>query len=250
MKARLTNQRLADAISWDLFLLILHWLIEKEWNVFGWVFLILQWGHMAHSVNIGVLGLHNFSVGQDFIASKCNKSKADQTGEKCHKKHLYNNPFQLIWFSLENDHFKDTELLFQNSSNEANAASQCYCKQISKLFKKYSEDLVAFIHPDHANMHGVQKGSATHACLGTTLPLSFASIANHGEWSLGHVLDVYWHFSKPSDYHLGRILARMDPNIEKFSMLPPHWKTTDPMSNEHIKQGMLMMFATIYRNGV
>ena len=57
----------ADAISWDLFLLILHWLIEKEWNMFGWVFSILQWGHIACLINIGVLGLHNFSIGQDYI---------------------------------------------------------------------------------------------------------------------------------------------------------------------------------------
>ena len=37
----------------------------------------------------------------------------------------------------------------------------------------------------------------------------------------------------------------MDPNSEKFFILPTHWKTTDLMSNEHIRQGMLMMFATI-----
>jgi hypothetical protein len=46
-------------------------------------------------------------------------------------------------------------------------------------------------------------------------------------------------------YYLGRVLAGMDPNSEMFSTLPPHWKPTDPMSNEHIRQGMLMMFATI-----
>lgn len=134
----------ADAISWDLFLLILHWFIEKEWNVFGWVFSILQWGHMARSNNIGLLGLHNFSVGQDYITSKYDKSKADQTGEKCHEKHLYDNPFQPIastflslgvWLSLENSHFEDTELLFQKYSNEPNAASQRYCKQLTELFK-------------------------------------------------------------------------------------------------------------------
>lgn len=37
----------------------------------------------------------------------------------------------------------------------------------------------------------------------------------------------------------------MDPNSEVFSTLPPHWNLTDPLSNESIRQGMHMMFATI-----
>jgi hypothetical protein len=72
-----------------------------------------------------------------------------------------------------------------------------------------------------------------------------SSIAARGEWSLGRVLDLYWHFAEPGDTFLGRILAGLDPSSEEFGVLPPHWKLDDPMSNERIKEGMNLMFATI-----
>jgi hypothetical protein len=59
-----------------------------------------------------------------------------------------------------------------------------------------------------------------------------SSIAARGEWSLGHVLDLYLHFAEPGDTFLGCILAGLDPSSEEFGVLPPHWKLDDPMSNE------------------
>ena len=56
---------------------------------------------------------------------------------------------------------------------------------------------------------------------GTTAPPSVASVANQGEWSIGAVLDVYWHFAKPGDHYLGRVLSGLDPNHPDFSVLLP-----------------------------
>jgi len=142
---------------------------------------------MACSINIGGLGLHCFQVGEDNVIVKYDKHKTDQAGEKVHYKHCYDNPFDAVvslflalgvWLSLESSRFEVTELLlFQDDNNEANAASQCYCTWLCELFAKYTDTLKQFICVDHANTHGIRKGSATKASSGTTCPPPVSSIA-------------------------------------------------------------------------
>ena len=101
---------------------------------------------------------------------------------------------------------------------------------------------------EHANVHGVWKGSATKAVSGTTCTPSIASIANRGEWSLGLVLDVYWHFSEPGDHYLGRVLAGLDPNEPDFGILPPHFDIEDnPLDNKFIYEAMQLMYGPILK---
>ena len=68
----------------------------------------------------------------------------------------------------------------------------------------------------------MRKGSATMACNGTTCPPSISSLAQRGEWSIGKILDIYWHFAAPGDTFLGRILAGFDPNAPSFATPPVH----------------------------
>jgi hypothetical protein len=77
-----------------------------------------------------------------------------------------------------------------------------------------------YIRSDHANSHGIRKGSATKVTAGTTLHPPTSSIAAQGEWSLGQILDIYWHFAERGDHYLGRCLAGLDPNSEDFAILP------------------------------
>jgi len=88
---------------------------------------------MARSINIGVLALHNFRVGEDHGICQYDKSKADQTGEKVHDKHFYDNPHDSIvsifcalgvWFCLQGSHFEKTENLFQAQNAGAMTACQ------------------------------------------------------------------------------------------------------------------------------
>ena len=99
---------------------------------------------------------------------------------------------------------------------EADAASQRYCTQLSELFTQYADQLKQFICVDHANTHGICKVSATKVSSGTTCPPPVSSIATRGEWSLGHILDLYWHIAEPGDTFLGRVLAGFDPNGEEY----------------------------------
>jgi len=80
-----------------------------------------------------------------------------------------------------------------------------------------------------------------YAVSGTTAAPSLPSIAQQGEWSMGQVLDVYWHFLKVGDQYLGRVLACLDPNSFEFGSLPPHWNITNPMDNKYIRAGMESM---------
>jgi len=158
---------------------------------------------MAQSINIGVLALHNFDVGEDHGICKFDKSKTDQTGEKAHKKHFYNNPKESlvsiflalgVWFSLKSSQFEMTENLFQSVSVGAVTASQCYCAQLCELLKNHRNAIEIYICLDHANSHGICKGSGMHASSGTTAPPPVSSIAVQGEWTLGKVLNFYWYF--------------------------------------------------------
>jgi hypothetical protein len=65
--------------------------------------------------------------------------------------------------------------------------------------------------------------------LGTTLPPPPSSIAAQGKWSLGRILDFYWHFAEPGDHYLGCCLADLDPNSEDFAILPPHFTVSNPI---------------------
>jgi hypothetical protein len=210
------DEQEADPITWSLFRKILQWALDRK-NMYLWVFSILQWNCMARSINIGILVLHCFRVGEDVIIVRYDNSKADQTGEKVSDKHVYDNPFDPlvsvflalgVWFCLESARFEHTEYLFQEDEKEDNAASQQhYCSQLTKLFKTYHDELVQFILAGHVNTHGIRKGSATKFSSGTTCPPPVSSIPSCEEWSMGKVLDLYWHFAGPGDTYLGRILA-------------------------------------------
>jgi hypothetical protein len=183
------DEQEADPISWSLFRLMLGWLLESK-NVFVWVYSILQWNCMARSINIGVLGLHNFRLGEDSVICKYDKTKADQAGEKVADKNIYANPFDpltcphlalAIWLWYDSSNLEFSEAFFKRNETEDNAASNRYCSQISELMRQKCEIVREYIRVEHANSHGTRKGSATMAISGTTVPPSVSSIAARGE---------------------------------------------------------------------
>ena len=71
------------------------------------------------------------------------------------------------------------------------------------LVEANMDAVIHYIQISHMNAYGIRKGSATLAASGTACPPPIPSIAWHGEWSMGSVLDVYWHFAEPGDHYLG-----------------------------------------------
>jgi hypothetical protein len=102
------------------------------------------------------------------------------------------------------------------------------------LIEANMDAVIHHIQIFHMNTYGIRKGSATLAASGTTCPPPIPSIARRGEWSMGSVLDVYWPFSEPGVYYLGRILAGLDPKKSSFETLPPHRTIVNPLENEHV----------------
>ena len=250
------DQTDADPISISLYRLLLKYAIDSN-NIFVWFWTLAQWNCMARCASIDPLGFHNVKLGVDSLVVKYDDSKADKAGEKLSEKNIFANPFQWqecfwtgmgVWLALREGEGQTGDCFFlHNGLLEGNAS------------KKYAEQLVGMIQPhlttvgNHINIkkfnpYGTRKGSATHAVSGTTMPPSIPSIARRGEWSIGSVLDVYWHFGSVGDQYLGRILAGLDPMSPNFDVLPPHWNISDPMSNEFVKRGMNLTYKNFMEN--
>jgi hypothetical protein len=75
-----------------------------------------------------------------------------------------------------------------------------------------------------------------------TLPPPTSSIAACSKWSLGQILDIYWHFAEPGDHYLGCCLAGFDPNSLDFACLPPHFTVTNPMEHPQIREAIELMY--------
>ena len=251
-KDGLLDEQEADPIPYTLFRQLLQWSLDGS-NIFLWVFTILQWNCMARSINIGVLGIHNFQIGNDSIKIRYDSSKSDQTGEKVNDKNVYANPLDpvvcshlalAVWFALEDCHFENSELLFQETADQQTVSSSRYCAQLGALITQFWDVVKTYLRPKHANTHGIRKGVATFVSAATTCPPPVSSIKARGEWSLGRVLDLYWHFAEPGDHYLGRCIAGLDPDSEDFATLPPHFNMSNPMENPKVEQAIRTLYAT------
>ena len=89
--------------------------------------------------------------------------------------------------------------LFLDRGKDVKTASHKYCEQLDSIAKRHSEELEVHMKSSQFNPHGFRKGSATYAASGTTMAPSIPSIARRGEWSIGKILDVYWHFLSSGD---------------------------------------------------
>ena len=243
----------ADPISTTLYRLILGWAVMGG-NTFLWFWTLTQWNCMARGASVDPLGFRNFRVANDSITCKYDDSKADKEGDKLSEKNIYANPldFRQCWWTgfglytaLYVEQVAKSGNLFLRHGSKEGSASTRYQEQLIGIIKKKNGVVELHIRVEHANAYGLRKGSATYATSGTTCPPPISSIARRGEWSLGKVLEVYWHFAEPGDHYLGRILAGLDPSSPNFGVLPPHFTLVDPMENEDVKLAMHQMYGPI-----
>ena len=245
------TEKEADPISFPLYRHICQTALT-EGDIFVWCFTIMQWNCIARSINIGNLRFNCLSVGQDSCVVKYWDTKKDKTGEKTCPKNCYANPKDpsicfftslACYLAINNETYTGKDTIFLASDTKETSAAQKYCRKLSMFLKKMTLTVKEFIRPDHANAHGIRKGSATRATSGTTCPPPPASVAHRGEWSLGKVFDIYWLFAECGDQYLGRILAGLDPNSLEFAVLPPHF--VQGMDNNFIFIAMNMTFKNI-----
>lgn len=247
------EEKSADPISTTLFLLILSWAIQEN-NIYLWFWTLTQWTCMARCASIDALAFHNFSLGSDSIKCKYDDAKANKDGEKLSEKNIFANPYDYkqcwwtafgVYCCIESSKLTKDEKLFLNAGAKLGTASSRYQEQLLGLMKKKKDIVSQHIRWDHANAYGLRKGSATHATSGTTCTPSLPSIARRGEWSMGQVLDVYWHFCQSQDLFLGRILGGLDPTKASFGVLPAHFTVIDPLNDADIKKAADMCFGRL-----
>ena len=77
-------------------------------------------------------------------------------------------------------------------------------EQLMSLIQPHLQEVANHMDVLRLTAYSNWKGSTTHAVSGTTMPPSTTSIARRGEWSIGVVLDCYWHFASVGDHYLGR----------------------------------------------
>jgi hypothetical protein len=129
-----------------------------------------------------------------------------------------------------------TENLFIPPGTKYKTAAQNFAHQIGAIGQRHAETIKKYLRLSHFNIHGLQKGSGTHAASATTCPPLFTSIACRGEWSMGKILDVYFRFAAGGDYYLGQLLSLKDPMAATFKTPCPHWKDpNDPRIREALK---------------
>ena len=177
-----------------------------------WTYSLLQWNCMARSKNIGELAYHNCTAGNDFIKIRYGKRTGDHDGEKIRDKHFYANPFNplvcpvlelCVWLTLASQILWSATSLLAVENGGANAPTNKYTSSLSQLLQKNIDAVGDYIWKNHANLHGLRKGSTFYAMTGPTWPSSGASISNRGDWLMGVILDAYWNFSKPGNRFLG-----------------------------------------------
>ncbi len=160
---------------------------------------------MARSASIDPLAFHHFNLGIDSIIGKYDDSKADKIGERLSEKNIYANPlnWHMCWWtgmaiycSIFPVDLEQHERLFLRPGVKDGAAEVKYCEQMLGIVGKHQEEIMTHMRQDHLNPYGLRKGAATHAVSGTTASPSIPSIARRGEWSMGPVLDVYWHYPR------------------------------------------------------
>ena len=149
---------------------------------------------MERSNNIGELAYHNFTTGNEFIKIRYNKTKTDQDGEKIRDKHVYVNPFNPlvcpvlalgVWLMLESKRLGSKTTVFGGENVGADAPTNKYTSSLSQLLQKNIDTVGEYIRKNHANVHGLRKGSVSYATSGSNYPpllLRKLSIEMNGPW--------------------------------------------------------------------
>ena len=113
------------------------------------------------------------------------------------------------YFCIHDEAWKEQkDSIFRNrNAKQKGTEAHRYCNQISKIYAANKEQIKEYVRANHFNPHGTRKGATVCASSSTTLPASLAAMANHGEWTIPMMFEIYLGFAEPGDQYLGRLLA-------------------------------------------
>ena len=200
------------------------------------------------------IALHSIKKGiSDSLTLKYDETKMDKTGEFVQEKNCYSNPQKPLYciftalgcyLSINAESLENNERLFVAPGSKYRTAAQTFARHVHEMGIRHADTIKNYVRLSHFNIHGVCKGSGTHAASATTCPPLFTSIACRGEWSMGKILDIYFRFAAGGDYYLGQLLTLKDPMTAEFNTPCPHWKEPDdPLVLEgiHVTFGKILL---------
>ena len=225
---------------------------------------------MGRSINIDPLGFQDLSRtgGADSVVIQYDSNKKDKTGKSTPQKQYYVNLIKRIvcmllalgcYLCLFQDKFDQALDNIFCLSGKIGSAADSYCKCLKEMVstkqvpagtgleevERKSQDTVIkrCYRLGHFHPRGTRKGAATHVTTNTMKPPSVPWFLLRGDWSIGKVLDIYLRWSQLGNTYVGRLLCRLDPNSEDFSILSPHFR--EGMENDYIQEAMRCCFGPI-----
>ena len=161
-----------------------------------------MWHLMACLINVDSIALNSIKKGiSGSITFKYDETKMDKTGEFVQEKNCYSNPHEPLYcvstalgcyLSINAESLEKNERLFVAPGSKYRTAAQTFARHVHEMGIRHADTIKNYVRLSHFNIHGVCKGSGTHAACATTCPPLFTSIACRGEWSMGKILDIYF----------------------------------------------------------
>lgn len=190
------EEREADATSSTLMTMLMKWAAHAG-SVFVWAFSLLMWHLMARSINIDSIALNSIKKGiSDSITFKYMKQRWQKGEFACEKMII---PILMTNLSVHLQPLGVTSVLIQrylsslrSHDTKYKTASQNCSHQVAATGEHYADQIKSFLRVSRFNIHGVRKDRGTHAASTMTCPPLFTSIACHGKWLMGKIMDVYF----------------------------------------------------------
>lgn len=89
---------------------------------------------------------------------------------------------------------------------------------------------------DDLGSHSSRKGPATYSTSGSTGGPSIVSILRRGRWKIGNgTWDRYFKYEAAGDNFAGRVIAGLNLESDRFSILPPHF-APDSVTDDEMKR--------------
>lgn len=204
-----------------------HFLVRG--NIFAWAYLTLSWNSMARTNNVADIHLSHLVPADDALGICFPRTKTDQTGRRANVHfRLYANPYDMCQCSvtalgallLLDETHRDEKLFLGNNQ------ARRFARDLEEaLATPEGQAVLAAVGrtADAISPHSTRKGSAVYASNGTTDAPSFSAICQRAGWSIGSVLNRYFHYDGAMDAYLGRLLAGLDVASVRFTVLPPHF---------------------------
>jgi hypothetical protein len=125
------------------------------------------------NINVDCIALHLIKRGiSDSIAFKYDETKMDKTGEFVQENNCYSNPFNPFvcvftalgcYLSIYSEMLEKTENLFIPPGTKYKTAAQNFARQIGAIGQRHADTIKKYLRLSHVNIHGLRKGSGTHA---------------------------------------------------------------------------------------